>query len=60
MSVEKAAKCPVCHGYGRRDDGGACQRCGGRGEVLVSQIRNQMRPVGKDRQLGRSGSEKVS
>jgi DnaJ-class molecular chaperone len=43
MAVEKAKKCPVCHGYGKTSDGKRCQRCDGKGEVPVHVIRHSDR-----------------
>jgi DnaJ-class molecular chaperone len=45
MTVQKAQKCPVCHGLGRRADGMRCARCQGKGEILIAQMRQQDRIV---------------
>jgi hypothetical protein len=36
MPVQKATKCPVCHGLGRTPQGKLCKRCKGNGEIIVS------------------------
>ena len=35
MAIIGEMECPQCHGKGKREDGSACEQCGGSGSIPV-------------------------